>query len=226
MSFPLKEPGLFMGPRGRETVLGGSTFATSANRRLLRQGMLRGYAGERHFGESSTYYTMGTRARRWRIPERMHRLNANLRFVYVVRDPLARIYSNYLHALRRGSISEGFQKFLMHREGKSAVLTSCYFRQIGHYLEFFPRDRFHITVMEELLEQPQVEMQKACEHLGIEYCSTPKTFPSLNASPKQDADDLSRSVDALPDSIRDTLREDARQLGALLGRHISAWRKI
>ncbi|MEQ8513205.1 sulfotransferase [Algiphilus sp.] len=226
MSHPLKEPGFFMGPRGRHSVLGGTPSASLRNRALLRQSMLRGYSGERHFGESSTYYTMGGRAERWRIPQRMHRLNRNLRFIYVLRDPLGRIHSNYLHARRRGSVGPGFTEFLAHPEGKSAVLTSCYFRQLRSYLRFFPPERFHIVIMEELLEDPDAELQKALAHIGAPEDALPADFPALNVASNRKAERPKEEREVIPEPILQTLREDAQKLYQWLGRRIPAWRPI
>lgn len=188
--------------------------------------MLRGYAGERHIGESSTYYTMGGRAERWRIPQRMYRLNRSLRFIYVLRDPLGRLHSNYLHARRRGSVGPGFAEFLAHPEGRSAVLTSCYFRQLRSYLRFFPPESFHIAIMEELLEKPEVELQKTLAHIGAAEQELSAAFPELNVASNRDEEPDSADQGIIPGPVLQTLREDTHRLFQWLGRRISAWSHI
>ena len=53
MSFPMKEPGLFLGTRGARSLWAHKGIDVPSLRHLLDQHMLHGHRGERLFGEAS-----------------------------------------------------------------------------------------------------------------------------------------------------------------------------
>ncbi len=113
-------------------------------------------------GESSTHYT--------KLPtfphtvERIAKHTPNARFIYVMRDPLARIVSQYIHewSLREVDvpIDEAVQK---HRR---FIAYSSYAYQLKPYLKTFGPDRILPVFFESLVDNPRLELERVARFVG------------------------------------------------------------
>ena len=117
-------------------------------------------------GESSPHYT--NRPAFAGVAERMREvLGGDLRLVYVVRDPIDRMLSHYLHNLGGGYDERPLADALADPES-SYVSRSRYFFQLEPYLETFGRDRIQIVSREELKDARPETMRRAFEFLGVD----------------------------------------------------------
>jgi len=139
MSNPHKEPCLYLEDRPGEErwreyfKTRGRTYRT--NHMLLKAYMLQGYGGQRYFGESSTYYTMGRYSRSFGIPEKMRASDPRMKIIYLVRHPLQRIVSHYLCGGRINTYGS-LDQFVA--RDPHALLNSLYHWQLEAYLRVFP----------------------------------------------------------------------------------------
>jgi len=100
------------------------------------------------------------------VPQRIKAANPRARFIYLVRDPVARAYSGYWHAVRVGDERRPFHEAI---EASPQYLDqSDYAGQLGVYLEHFPRDRFHILTFESFKRDPTGCVRECLEFLGLE----------------------------------------------------------
>jgi sulfotransferase family protein len=117
-------------------------------------------------GESSPHYT--NRPAFAGVAERMREvLGGDLRVVYVVRDPIDRMLSHYLHNLGGGYDERPLADALADPQS-SYVSRSRYFFQLEPYLETFGRDRIQIVSREELKDARPETMRRAFEFLGVD----------------------------------------------------------
>ncbi len=226
MSSPIKEPGFFRD----EAII--PQFWTRRGRKidsrddLLTQYMLQGYQGQRHFGESSTYYTMGGLSRAERIPQRIGQMNPDMKFVYILRDPIDRIRSNYLHSVQRGTADGTLEQYLAGSRGRVAVQTSRYFYQLSQYLAVFPADRFHVVIFEEFVRTPAEHMAGICRFLGVAPMPDAVRYDAHNVSRsrlKATAGNLEFSP-ARFSTLKQRLGADTEQMCNWLGRsEIAEW---
>lgn len=117
-------------------------------------------------GESSTHYTkLPTH------PDALPRIRRHLphaRLVYVMRDPVERIVSQYVHewsigALpREGSIDDAL------RTMPELVDYSRYDMQIAPYLDAFGASAVLPVFFERLVRYPQDELRRVCAHVGYD----------------------------------------------------------
>ncbi len=221
MSSPIKEPGLFLGEERAKTFWTTAGQPIASLHELLHERMLQGYRGEQWFGDASTHYTIGQRSRAWDIPQRMHAANPDMRFIYILRNPVERILSNYHHSRSKGRCKGTLEDFLGSQEGPSSVLTSKYWYQLEAYLETFRPEQFHVIVFEEFLAQPHETMAGIWDFLDL---PSPAVSPNFVAHNTGRQDTLS-SVDESPDLERvlTALNKDTVQLQNWLGRDIPAW---
>ncbi|MEK6271807.1 MAG: sulfotransferase [Actinomycetota bacterium] len=116
-------------------------------------------------GESSPHYT--NRPRFEGVAERMRSVVADARLVYMVRDPIDRMLSHYLHNLGGGydnrTLADAFA------DPESAYVTrSRYFFQLEPYLEEFGPERIEIVGREELKRDRPSTMRRVFAFLGVD----------------------------------------------------------
>ena len=120
-------------------------------------------------GETSPQYTY---AKDWReVPERISRIIPEAKIVYMVRDPIKRMISHYLHCIRNGNERRKLQDILTHEKMQDVWYVQCsmYHTQISHYMNYFPRPQIYIAVLEELQAYPQYAMKDFFKFLGVDH---------------------------------------------------------
>ncbi len=125
-------------------------------------------------GESSPHYT--NRPSFNGVPGRMRELlGFGVRLVYVVRDPIDRMLSHYLHNVGGGYEDRSLVDALSDPES-SYVARSRYFFQVEPYLEEFGADRVQIVGREELKADRPGTMRRSFEFLGVDPNFTSEQF--------------------------------------------------
>ena len=114
-------------------------------------------------GECSPSYTMAPAFRG--VPERMAQVVPEARLVYVVRDPIARMQSMYMH-----QVSAGRER----RRAEVALLDdrylgpSLYGFQLAAFLDHFDRNRVLVIASEELRDRPREALSAVFDHLAVD----------------------------------------------------------
>ncbi len=106
------------------------------------------------FGEKSPAYTLEEF-----VPKRMHELLPDAKLIWVLRNPVDRTYSNYLHELKLGLENLSFNQAL-NAEPTRAVKTikyayttnSMYSQQIERFLEFYPKSQCFFVLFDDLIK--------------------------------------------------------------------------
>ncbi len=211
MSRP-KEPNFFSDEsefaRGAEWYA--SLFAEASDRQLC--------------GESSTHYT--------KLPthphaaERLHALLPKARLVYVMRDPLERVVSQYLHEWSTREVEGPLEAALERHE--RFVAYSCYARQLDPYLERFGAGSILPVFFERMVAFPDDELARVCRFLG-DRSGEPVTWRSerarqnvsserMRASPLRDALLRVAPLRWLKNQLPPSARERIKQLWRYEGR--------
>jgi hypothetical protein len=125
-------------------------------------------------GESSPHYT--NRPGFSGVPERMRDvLGTDIRLIYVVRDPIDRMLSHYLHNVGGGYEDHSMTDALSDPES-SYVTRSRYFFQLEPYLEAFGAERIEIVGREELKSDRPATMRRAFEFSEVDPGFTSEQF--------------------------------------------------
>lgn len=92
------------------------------------------------------------------VAQRIYNCYPNVKLIWIFRNPVARCYSNYLHAVRLGADDLSFKQAIEYeekRKQKNIFLAykdrSIYYTQVEHFLKFFPKDQMHFILFEELI---------------------------------------------------------------------------
>jgi hypothetical protein len=114
-------------------------------------------------GECSPSYTMAPAFRG--VPERMAQVVPDARLIYVVRDPIARMQSMYMH-----QVSAGRER----RRAEAALLDdrylgpSLYGFQLAAFLDHFDRSQVLVIASEVLRDRPREALSAVFDHLAID----------------------------------------------------------
>lgn len=139
---------------------------------------------ERHFadagtaraiGEASTTYTMDPIIPN--VPPRIAGALPDTRFIYMIRHPIERIVSHYLHRWYEKIITCPIEQAV---ETEPELLAySQYDHQIERFAPHFPLDRWLVLVTEEFAADPRGTHRKVFEFLGVD-----PTFQPADLAPK------------------------------------------
>lgn len=128
-------------------------------------------------GEASTSYTMFPQYRG--VPERMYSVVPEAKLIYVVRDPLERIVSDYIHDYARGKEHREIAEALADMEASPYVCRSRYYMQLERYLDFLPPRSILILAGEELYRHRRETMREVFRFLGVDDTFYSRKFSRL-----------------------------------------------
>lgn len=135
------------------------------------------FAGAERFvarGEATPQYLHGRRL----VAERVRAsLGDDLRFVVLLRDPVERAWSHFLHTRRLGIERLGFREALAAERARLAenpeawlgyFTDGLYAAALEDWFSVFPRERFLILVTDELRREPHRVVDRVCAFLRLE----------------------------------------------------------
>ena len=115
-------------------------------------------------GEASTHYT-----KRPDLPDTLPRMRAmlpDLRLVYMIRDPMVRLVSHYLHLFSEGQVSNPLDRVI---DDSSALIDyGLYGYQVAPYVEAYGKEAILLTSLERIGADPQAELARIARHIGFE----------------------------------------------------------
>lgn len=113
-------------------------------------------------GEASTHYTKAPIH-----PDALPRMKDMLdapKVIYLIRNPVVRAVSHYIHEWTMGVMPADIEKaFAAHKE---LVSYGCYAEQIAPYIDAYGAENVLILTLEEMKSDPQAVLERACMFLG------------------------------------------------------------
>ncbi|MTH64470.1 sulfotransferase family protein [Paracoccus shanxieyensis] len=116
------------------------------------------------------------------VPQRIFRDCPDARLIYVLRDPVKRAVSQYLHSWNMGEVTETPAQMAGGHEYFSIMDTSNYAAQLDAYLQYFDRSQILVIEFESLISAPQVHLDAILAHIG----ASPMQMPGMD---RQNAND-------------------------------------
>lgn len=120
-------------------------------------------------GEASTTYS------RWQqhpqAAERIAEALPKVKLIYIMRHPVDRAYSFYVHKQKEGRRHQqkSFATFEQTIEHQNEFLdSSYYFKQITKFLQFFPQESFLFLLMEDLVQQPVNTVKTTLDFINVD----------------------------------------------------------
>ncbi len=118
------------------------------------------------FFEGSTTYTFAPH-RNKEMWKDLHEYNPEMKFIYMVRNPLARLVSAYMHSYERGYTERELNDALV--QEPYMVDVTRYMMQIAPYLKTFGNENVHIIDFDDFIKDREGVMQKLSLFLEIPY---------------------------------------------------------
>ncbi len=149
-------------------------------------------------GESSPHYTNLPRFQG--VPERMHDHCPDARLIYMVRDPIKRILSHWVHATGAGYETREMVATLSD-PSTSYISRSLYWMQLQPYLEHFDRTQIEVITQEELQSERAATIRRAFAFAAVDQGFTSEQFErewEKSAAKQGDKYQLMESLIKLP----------------------------
>jgi hypothetical protein len=124
-------------------------------------------------GESSPHYT--NLPRYHGAAKRIHDSCPDVKLLYMVRDPIKRVLSHWVHATGAGYERREMTDALS-RPDSAYIQRSMYWMQLQPYLELFDRDRIELISQEELQADREGTMRRAFRYLEVDEDFTHEQF--------------------------------------------------
>jgi hypothetical protein len=133
------------------------------------------------------------------VPERMHALLPDARLIYLVRDPVERITSHYVHAVTTGRERRSLDAALADLDDNWYVTCTRYAMQLGRFLEHYRRDQVLVLAAEDLRAGTARVMAEAFAFLGVDASFTSPAFAKVRnvSSVRGESTALGRAVGRL-----------------------------
>lgn len=178
-----QHPEIYMAPRKEVNFFSAHHFPRTGpgderiNREVIRDihqytQLFARVAGEKAVGESTVFYLCFPDT-----AERIAQLVPGAKIIVVLRDPVDRAYSAYLHLLRNGRENLCFEEALRAEEERRQKGyepmwwykgLGLYNEQVKHYLDVFGRQRVKVLLYEELFANPEQALRDVFVFLGVD----------------------------------------------------------
>jgi hypothetical protein len=158
---PIKEPHFFAGPE--------NGFPYPRHRVERLEDYERLFETDRRVrGEASPSYTQY--ARRTGVPERIKDAVPDAKFIYIVRDPIARAISHFAHWTATGAETRSLRDALEDAESLTNIYTcgGRYGTQLERYLSNFPADRVLVIDQHELRRDRAATLRRVYSFLDVD----------------------------------------------------------
>jgi len=100
-------------------------------------------------------------------PDRIHQTLGDVQLVTVLRDPVSRAYSHYMHLLRYGFTTAGLRQSV--ESYPEIVEASKYASQLKNWINVFGQNKVLVLFQHHLENDPLGFVSKLCIHLGISF---------------------------------------------------------
>lgn len=183
-------------------------------------------AGKRAIGEASPLYLYDPK-----VPAEIERFLPNARMIAILRNPVDRAFSAFLHLQRdRRETTDDFVEALRLEPERIAddwehiwhyVGMGRYAEQIDRYHALFPRDQLRVYLYRDFRSDPAALIADIFRFLDVDPTFTPDLSTRHNESlPTADRPHV---PDAARAWIQDALRGDIERLQTILDRDLSDW---
>lgn len=121
-------------------------------------------------GEASTHYTKFPTYPK--TVSRMLQVLDSPKFIYIIRHPIERLISQYIHEWSQGKISKGINEAII--DNPELINYSLYYTQLSPYIDAYSKSQILLVFFERLKLDPQQELDRICVYLDyqgkMEWC--------------------------------------------------------
>ena len=161
------------------------------------------------------------------VPERIAHVLPDVKLIYLMRDPLARMRSHWVHAIDKGTESGPLGETLL----GNPYFRECssYGMQLERYLEHFPRERVLLLTAEDLRADRHRVLKRVFGFLDVAEDAPVAAEPREQHSsedkriPRRLRRKGAQLSDAEERELRDLMRPDMERLAAFMPAGFDGW---
>lgn len=180
-------------------------------------------------GEGSTMYASQLDAFE-HTPALMYRYLPNLKLVYIVRNPLDRIVSQWRHVRGRQVNCGDFDQLMRSRHLRRLVVgCSLYYHHLERFRKFYPEAQIHCLTFEDLIQSPKPTLKSLLGFLGASK-KVGKLLDDGDLPRVNEAGDKGREMVAKPEwpeglrrRVTRYIKPDSEKILAHLGKPADYW---
>ncbi len=184
---PVKEPNFFAlegetFPTTEEDPLQQFNFPTAVTERSAYEQLFEGVTNEQAIGEVSPLYLYSKRA-----PYAIKQRIADAKIIVMLRDPVERLYSRYMHLARENrQPSKTFEDALTGNkiwwERNDLIKEGFYALHWAPYQDLFPPEQLKVCFYEDFVNRPDETLADIFEFLGVDPAFRPNMATKHNKS--------------------------------------------
>lgn len=106
------------------------------------------------------------------VPRRMKELLPEAKLIYMVREPVNRMVSQYIHQVDAGRETRSFEQALATLENNDYVQFSSYYFQLERFLEHYKPEKILVITQESLAADPETILEKVLHFLEADTSFT------------------------------------------------------
>ena len=133
------------------------------------------------------------------VSQRIKAMYPDTRLIYILRHPVERIYSHYIHNLTQGRECRNFKDAVL-GEDSHYLNVSRYYLQLSQYLDFFPSEHILVLTFEDFIQHSRETLQRVFSFLNIDLSVIPDNLHAKRnvTANKAVMHPLGRKLRALP----------------------------
>jgi hypothetical protein len=102
------------------------------------------------------------------VAARLKQMIPDARLIYIVREPVARLVSHYMHNVDKGRERRSLAAVFSDCENNDYLDVSRYFMQLEQYLEHFAAEQILVLSLEGLSARPVETLRMVAQHIGAD----------------------------------------------------------
>lgn len=146
------------------------------------------------------------------------------RFIYLMRDPVARIESQLAHRVARKEIDSTPEA--REKELRKALDFSRYFTQAGAFASIFGPEQLHLLTFERFIRDQSESVREIFRFLGVRVPDVVEPLPPQNVRRTDHGADRVELTPEEEEMIRETLRVEVLSLTSAFGLDTSSWKRF
>lgn len=127
--------------------------------------------------EATTNYTFSPHIPNKNLIQDLYTYNPDLKFIYIVRRPLDRIVSGYMHGRQIGAINADINKAI--KENSFFIDITRYYHQVTAYIEVFGKSSVMLIDFDDLVSNQTKVVNEVAKFIGVT-----SSFSNTNATHK------------------------------------------